>query len=240
MTKAALTAKNAPKLVAAMADIGVDSSLSLLGDLTLTGQIDLSGEGFSQLMSLVAGHKGKLVEGFKKGKALLKEKLSAQANTNNKILQMPDGTVVEVRPDGYTVEVKADGEGTKAVKPEPKINNTEPKVINIPAGKFEAPNTKFAETDEAFRSIVTKRSNDIRELNKITDIDEFCQKSFELIKEEMGLDDSSIKLQITDKDNYMTTKQIQFLFLEIGLVKKKGTLKAKVIKQKFLVEWLMN
>ncbi len=123
MTKAALTAKNAPKLVAAMADVGVDSSLSLLGDLTLTGQIDLSGEGFSQLMSLVAGHKGKLVEGFKKGKALLKEKLSAQANTNNKILQMPDGTVVEVRPDGSTVEVKNDGEGTKAVKPEPKTKN---------------------------------------------------------------------------------------------------------------------
>ena len=127
MTKAALTAKNTPKLVAAMADVGVDSSLSLLGDLTLTGQIDLSGEGFSQLMSLVAGHKGKLVEGFKKGKALLKEKLSAQANTNNKILQMPDGTVVEVRPDGSTVEVKNDGEGTKAVKPEPKTKNIKTK-----------------------------------------------------------------------------------------------------------------
>ena len=123
MAKTALTAKNAPKLVAAMADIGVDSSLSLLGDLTLTGQIDLSGEGFSQLMSLVAGHKGKLVEGFKKGKQFLKEKLSAQANTNNKILQMPDGTVVEVKPDGSTVEVKADGEGTKATQPEARTEN---------------------------------------------------------------------------------------------------------------------
>ncbi len=123
MAKTALTAKNTPKLVAAMADIGVDSSLSLLGDLTLTGQIDLSGEGFSQLMSLVAGHKGKIVKGVQKGKQFLKEKLSAQANTNNKILQMPDGTVVEVKPDGSTVEVKADGEGTKAVKPEPKAEN---------------------------------------------------------------------------------------------------------------------
>ena len=123
MAKTALTAKNAPKLVAAMADIGVDSSLSLLGDLTLTGQIDLSGEGFSQLMSLVAGHKGKIVKGVQKGKQFLKEKFSAQANTNNKILQMPDGTVVEVRPDGSTVEVKADGEGAKAIKPEPKTEN---------------------------------------------------------------------------------------------------------------------
>ena len=227
MTKAALTAKNTPKLVAAMADVGVDSSLSLLGDLTLTGQIDLSGEGFSQLMSLVAGHKGKLVEGFKKGKALLKEKLSAQANTNNKILQMPDGTVVEVRPDGSTVEVKADGEGTKAVKPEAKINNTEPKVINIPAGKFEAPNAKFAETDEAFRSIVTKRSNDIRELNKITDIDEFCQKSFELIKEEMGLEDSSIKLQIIDEDNYYDHETNTVFISRNWAGKEKGHVKGK-------------
>ena len=127
MAKTALTAKNAPKLVAAMADIGVDSSLSLLGDLTLTGQIDLSGEGFSQLMSLVAGHKGKIMKGVQKGKQFLKEKLSAQANTNNKILQMPDGTVVEVKPDGSTVEVKADGEGkandVKPVKAEADVKS---------------------------------------------------------------------------------------------------------------------
>ena len=123
MAKTALTAKNAPKLVAAMADIGVDSSLSLLGDLTLTGQIDLSGEGFSQLMALVAGHKGKIVKGVQKGKQFLKEKLNAQANSNNKILQMPDGTLVEVKPDGSTVEVKNDGKGTKAVKPEAKTEN---------------------------------------------------------------------------------------------------------------------
>ena len=227
MAKTALTAKNAPKLVAAMADIGVDSSLSLLGDLTLTGQIDLSGEGFSQLMSLVAGHKGKIVKGVQKGKQFLKEKFNAQTNTKNKILQMPDGTVVEVKPDGSTVEVKADGEGAKAVKPEPKINNTEPKVINIPAGKFEAPNTKFAETDEAFRSIVTKRSNDIQELNKITDIDEFCQKGFELIKEEMGLDDSSIKLQITDKDNYYDHETNTVFISRNWAGKEKGHIKDK-------------
>lgn len=225
MAKTALTAKNAPKLVVAMADIGVDSSLSLLGDLTLTGQIDLSGEGFSQLMSLVAGHKGKIVKGVQKGKQFLKEKFNAQTNTNNKILQMPDGTVVEVKPDGSTVEVKADN--AKAVKTEVKTNNTEPKVINIPAGKFEAPNAKFAETDEAFRSIVTKRSNDIRELNKITDIDEFCQKSFELIKKEMGLDDSSIKLQITDKDNYYDHETNTVFISRNWAGKEKGHIKGK-------------
>ena len=132
MAKTALTAKNAPKLVAAMADIGVDSSLSLLGDLTLTGQIDLSGEGFSQLMSLVAGHKGKIVKGVQKGKQFLKEKLNAQANSNNKILQMPDGTLVEVKPDGSTVEVKADG-STVEVK-----NNGEGKANDVKPVKAEA------------------------------------------------------------------------------------------------------
>jgi len=74
----------------------------------------------------------------------------------------------------------------------PKI--TENAHVNIPEGKFAAPNSKFAETDEAFRSIVTKRSADIKELDKITDMDEFCRKSFELIKEEMGLEDSGIKI----------------------------------------------
>ncbi len=152
MAKTALTAKNAPKLVAAMADIGVDSSLSLLGDLTLTGQIDLSGEGFSQLMSLVAGHKGKIVKGVQKGKQFLKEKLSAQANTNNKILQMPDGTVVEVKPDGSTVEVKADGEGTKAVKPEAKTENVKTETTLKTKEDFESALDK-ATTREDFLAI---------------------------------------------------------------------------------------
>ena len=63
------------------------------------------------------------MKGVQKGKQVLKEKFNARTNTNNKILQMPDGTVVEVKPDGSTVEVKNDGEGTKAVKPEPKTEN---------------------------------------------------------------------------------------------------------------------
>lgn len=106
MTKAALTTQNAPKLVAAMADVGVDSSISLLGDLALTGQIDLSGEGFSQLMSLAMGHKGKITNSLQKGKAFIQNKLNAQANTKNKVLQMPDGTLIELKPDGSTDVVK--------------------------------------------------------------------------------------------------------------------------------------
>lgn len=61
--KTILTAKNCPKLLAMAGDIGTDATLSLLSDMALTGQISLEGEGFSQIMSLVAGHKGKLISG---------------------------------------------------------------------------------------------------------------------------------------------------------------------------------
>ena len=165
MAKTALTAKNTPKLVATMADIGVDSSLSLLGDLTLTGQIDLSGEGFSQLMSLVAGHKGKIVKGVQKGKQFLKEKLSAQANTNNKILQMPDGTVVEVKPDGSAVEVKADGEVTKATKPEPKTENVKTETTDkIDTSNIADVNVKSEafKSEEEFKEYLKKQTSKAR------------------------------------------------------------------------------
>lgn len=53
--KAALIAEKCPTLMACIADIGVDATISLLGDMALTGQIDLQGEGLSQIMSLLAG-----------------------------------------------------------------------------------------------------------------------------------------------------------------------------------------
>ena len=93
------------------------------------------------------------------------------------------------------------GRGADDITPTPKPQGANSE-INIPQGKFAAPNAKFVETDEAFRTIVTKRKSDIQELDKIADIDEFCEKSFKLMKEEMGLEDSDIKLKITDKDNY--------------------------------------
>lgn len=37
------------------ADIGIDSTISLLSDLAITGQIDLSAEGVSQLISQLTG-----------------------------------------------------------------------------------------------------------------------------------------------------------------------------------------
>ena len=63
--KAALLAKNSPKLVATVADVGTDATLSLLSDLAITGQINLEGEGISQMISLVAGHSKKLTTAVK-------------------------------------------------------------------------------------------------------------------------------------------------------------------------------
>lgn len=107
--KAMLTAKNAPKFVAMIGDIGVDSTVSLIGDLVLTGQLDITGEGFSQVMSLIAGHKGKIVKGVQHLKEKVSDKFRLQSeNPNKNIMQMPNGTLVEVKPDGSTVEVKVD------------------------------------------------------------------------------------------------------------------------------------
>ena len=52
----ALIAKKCPTFMQVAADIGIDSTISLLGDLAITGQISIEGEGLSQLMSLLAGH----------------------------------------------------------------------------------------------------------------------------------------------------------------------------------------
>ena len=54
--KTALLTKNCPKLIATVADVGTDATISLGADLMLTGNIDLKAEGFSQIMSLVTGH----------------------------------------------------------------------------------------------------------------------------------------------------------------------------------------
>ncbi len=54
--KSALLAQKCPTLMACIADIGTDATISMLGDLAITGEIDIEGEGLSQIMSLIAGH----------------------------------------------------------------------------------------------------------------------------------------------------------------------------------------
>ena len=74
-----------------------------------------------------------------------------------------------------TLHMRKHPELSKNVSVKETIQDTTPKPqgasseINIPQGKFAAPNTKFAETDEAFRTIVTRRKSDIQELRKRRD-----------------------------------------------------------------------
>ena len=77
MAKAALIAKKCPRLVAAIADVGLDSTLSLVSDFVITGQISLEGEGFSQAVSLLAGHLKKFLKG---GRILSRQDLSVNKN----------------------------------------------------------------------------------------------------------------------------------------------------------------
>lgn len=114
--KAALTAKNAPKLAAIAGDIGTDATISLLGDLALTGQVNIEGEGFAQFLSLVAGHKGKIVSGIKHVKDNIKAKFGPDAR------QMPDGTIYKVNQDGSTTVLE-----DAPVKREISDNTTSPK-----------------------------------------------------------------------------------------------------------------
>lgn len=79
--KSTLLAKNCPKLIAAAADIGTDATLSLAADLALTGQVNLEGEGFSQVMSMVAGHSGKIRAGVNKAKNYVKNQPDIKMNT---------------------------------------------------------------------------------------------------------------------------------------------------------------
>ena len=45
--KAALLAQKCPTLMACIADIGADATISLLGDMVITGEIDIAGEGLN-------------------------------------------------------------------------------------------------------------------------------------------------------------------------------------------------
>ena len=101
--KNALLAKNSPKLMATIADIGTDASISLMGDLALTGQVNLEGEGFSQVMSLIAGHRGKIVGGVKKIKEALKTPKAELEAPQPKATE----TTVTTKPQTETPQPKA-------------------------------------------------------------------------------------------------------------------------------------
>lgn len=104
-----------------------------------------------------------------------------------------NGNRVRVNDDGTVVRIDADGNEIPASATDAEIH--------IPKGVLASDIAPFIETDDGFKNIARNRARDIAELDKIKDVDEFLEKSFSMIKEEMGLADSSIKLVIGN-DNY--------------------------------------
>ena len=70
---AELVMANCPRLMALSAKIGTDATLSILADYAITGQVDLTSEGISQLIPVIAG--------------VLKTKGSIQKSVDAKFLQ---------------------------------------------------------------------------------------------------------------------------------------------------------
>lgn len=103
------------------------------------------------------------------------------------------GNRVSVNEDGTFVKIDADGNEILASATDAEIH--------IPKGVLASDIAPFIETDDGFKNIVRNKARDIAELDKIKDVDKFLEKSFQIIKEEMGLADSSIKLEITNDGN---------------------------------------
>ena len=141
-------------------------------------------EGFvgGAIMSPVIGG-GMKVAGKGAQKIFGKNNVDIDAN-GNRVRVNDDGTVVRIDENGNEIPASAtDAE------------------IHIPKGVLASDIAPFIETDDGFRNIARNRARDIAELDKIKDVDEFLEKSFSMIKEEMGLADSPIKFEITNGDN---------------------------------------
>ena len=103
------------------------------------------------------------------------------------------GNKVHVNEDKTVVKINDNASGVLTDSPDAEIH--------IPKGTLASDIALFIETDEGFRNIVMNRAGDIAELNKIKDTDKFLEKGFQILKEEMGIVDSQIKLKITNDGN---------------------------------------
>lgn len=103
------------------------------------------------------------------------------------------GNKVHVNEDKTVVKINDNASGVLTDSPDAEIH--------IPKGTLASDIALFIETDEGFRNIVMNRAGDIAELNKIKDTDKFLEKGFQILKEEMGIADSPIKLKITNDGN---------------------------------------
>lgn len=104
-----------------------------------------------------------------------------------------NGNKVHVNEDKTVVKINDNASGVLTDPPDTEIH--------IPKGTLASDIALFTETDAGFRNIVRNRAGDIAELNKIKDTDKFLEKGFQILKEEMGIADSQIKLKITNDGN---------------------------------------
>lgn len=104
-----------------------------------------------------------------------------------------NGNKVHVNEDKTVVKINDNASGVLTDSPDTEIH--------IPKGTLASDIALFTETNEGFRNIVRNRAGDIAELNKIKDSDKFLEKGFQILKEEMGIVDSPIKLKITNDVN---------------------------------------
>lgn len=119
------------KALSFMAEIGTDASLSLLTDLMITGEVDLTGEGISQLLGIITGIAGAKIDSYQK-------QAFADADT-----LMNQGDI-----DGALAQLVATGVGTKAVIEFGKtygLDLTKTDINSIKNGTYEAP--KSADVD---------------------------------------------------------------------------------------------
>lgn len=78
---AELIMQNCPRLMALSAKIGTDATLSVVADYAITGQINLTSEGISQLIPIVTG--------------VLKTRGAMQTNVNARVKELQKGEILE-------------------------------------------------------------------------------------------------------------------------------------------------
>lgn len=128
------------KALAFMAEIGTDASLSLLTDLMITGEVDLTGEGISQLLGIITGIAGAKIDSYQK-------QAFADADT-----LMNHGDI-----DGALAQLVATGVGTKAVIEFGKtygLDLTKTDINAIKNGTYEAPKSADVDVPEQSQGLV--------------------------------------------------------------------------------------
>lgn len=132
-------------------------------------------------------------------KDAFKELNITQADARNILKTMDDISAGKIRVKKET------NINTEAVKPAVNelpevVVKPETNKINIPKGKFAAPNAKFAETPEAFAGIISKKKYALEDANHLQD-NAFYNEVYSILTKEMDLSDKiAPKIVLTNID----------------------------------------